>query len=172
MHVVLWSGTGAKGHYEGVFSLKGSLECPKSLNCLQSLEIGGKKFFTKGVFSSENSSASTGKREVWCIPKSLFSREKEENTYTPKSLQGVCGGPLRAVLVYRFWPPIENGQTLLVFTHAGNSPESLEHCKCPESLESMIVFMKPLVETAHFPTWVGLAGQGIDGCSVKSLWFC
>ena len=30
--------------------------------------------------------------------------EKKENTYTPKRLQGVCGGPLRAALVYRFWP--------------------------------------------------------------------
>ena len=67
--------------------------------------IGGKKVYTKGVFSSENPSASTGKNEVWCVPKSLSSREKEkEYTYTPKSLQGVCGGPLRAVLVYRFWP--------------------------------------------------------------------
>ena len=67
--------------------------------------IGGEKVYTKVVFSSENSSSSTGKREVWCIPKSLFSREKKENTYTPKRLQGVCGGPLRGVLVYRFWPP-------------------------------------------------------------------
>ena len=32
--------------------------------------------YTKGVFRSENSSASTGKKQVWCIPKSLFSREK------------------------------------------------------------------------------------------------
>ena len=55
------------------------------------------KAYTKGVFSSENSSASTGKTEVWCIPKSLFSREKKEKTYTPKSLPGVCGGPLRRV---------------------------------------------------------------------------
>ena len=46
---------------------------------------GGRRFINrrekgihhKGVFSSENSSASTGKKEVWCIPKSLFSREKE-----------------------------------------------------------------------------------------------
>ena len=35
------------------------------------------------------------------MPKSLFSREKKENAYTPKSLQGVRGRPLRAVLVYR-----------------------------------------------------------------------
>ena len=73
----------------------------------------GKNVYTKGVFSSENSSASTGKKEVWCIPKSLFSREKKERkTYTPKSLQGVCGGPLRRALVYRFWPP----KSVIAFT--------------------------------------------------------
>ena len=66
--------------------------------------IGGSKVYTKGVFSSENSSASTSKKEVWCIPKSLFSREKKENTYTAKSLQGGRWGPLRAVLLYRLWP--------------------------------------------------------------------
>ena len=41
----------------------------------------GKKEHTKGVFSSENSSASTGKKEVWFIPKSLFSREKERKIH-------------------------------------------------------------------------------------------
>ena len=35
------------------------------------------KICTKGVFSSENTFASTGKKQVWCVPKSLFSREKE-----------------------------------------------------------------------------------------------
>ena len=59
---------------------------------------------TKGVFSSENSTVSTGKKEVWCLLKSLFSREKKEKTHTPKSLPGVCGGPLRTGLVYKFWP--------------------------------------------------------------------
>ena len=47
--------------------------------------IGGKKVYTKGVFSSENSSASTGKREVWCIPKSLFSREKGRKMHIRQS---------------------------------------------------------------------------------------
>ena len=59
----------------------------------------GKKVYTKGVFSSENSSASTGKKEAWCMPKSLFWREnfkRREKTYTPKSLPGVCGGHLFA----------------------------------------------------------------------------
>ena len=58
--------------------------------------FGGKEVYTKGVFSSENSSASTGKKEVWCMPKSLFSRGHEGvyiYIYTPKSLQGVVGDP-------------------------------------------------------------------------------
>ena len=46
---------------------------------------------SKGVFSSENSSASTGKKEVWFIPKSSFSREEKEKDYIPKSLPAVCG---------------------------------------------------------------------------------
>ena len=68
--------------------------------------IRRKEVYTKGVCGSEKSSASTGKNEVWFIPKSLFSRETEGNAYTPKSLQGVCWGPLHAALVYRFRPPI------------------------------------------------------------------
>ena len=39
--------------------------------------------------------------------KPCFQGKTKENTYTPKSLQGGCEGPLRAVLVYRFWPPIK-----------------------------------------------------------------
>ena len=40
--------------------------------------------------------------------KPCFQGKKKENTYTPKRFQGVRGAPLRAVLVYRFWPPIFN----------------------------------------------------------------
>ena len=36
--------------------------------------------------------------------KACFQGEKQQNTHTPKRLQGVCGGPLRAALVHRFWP--------------------------------------------------------------------
>ena len=68
--------------------------------------FGGKKVYTKGVFSSENSSASTGKKRFGVYQKACFQGKRKEITYTPKSLQGVCGGPLRAALVYRFWPPI------------------------------------------------------------------
>ena len=69
------------------------------------------KVYTKGVFSCESSSASTGRKRFF-IPRSLFLRERR-NTYTPKSFSGrwcvcvcVCGGPLRTVLVCRFWPPM------------------------------------------------------------------
>ena len=48
-----------------------------------------REVYTKVVLSSENSGASTGKKEVWCIPKSLFSRERRKNPYTPKSLPGL-----------------------------------------------------------------------------------
>ena len=45
------------------------------------------------------------KNRFGVYPKPGFQGKKKENTYTPKRLQGVRGGPLRAVLVYRFWPP-------------------------------------------------------------------
>ena len=47
------------------------------------------------------------KKRFGVYQRACFHREKKENTYTPKSLQGVCGGPLRAALVYGFWPPKE-----------------------------------------------------------------
>ena len=97
--------------------MKGCKRARRLRCCLAPLTqqfFGGTKVYTKGVLSSENSSPLTGKKEVWCIPKSLFSREKKENAYTPKSLQGVCGGPLRAVLVYRFWPPSSYPKHVLV----------------------------------------------------------
>ena len=60
--------------------------------------FGGKKVYTKGVFSSENSSASTGKKEVWCIPKSLFSREKGgKYIYTKEPSRWLLGSPSRSI---------------------------------------------------------------------------
>ena len=73
--------------------------------------IGGKKVYTKGVFSSESSSDSTGKNRGLVHTKNLVFKEKKAKTYTPKSLPGVCRGPLRRALVYRFWPPINMGKT-------------------------------------------------------------
>ena len=51
------------------------------------------KVYTKGVFRSENSSAQQAKKGL-VYTKNLVFKEK--------SLQGVCWGPLRAVVVYRF----------------------------------------------------------------------
>ena len=45
------------------------------------------------------------KKRFGVYQKACSQGKKKENTYTPKSLQGVCGGPLRAILVYRFLPP-------------------------------------------------------------------
>ena len=62
--------------------------------------FGGEKVSTKGVFSSENSSTSTGRKEVWYIPKSLFQGEKKEtHIYTKEPSNPFA-------LVYRFWPRI------------------------------------------------------------------
>ena len=68
------------------------------------ISAGGEKVCTKGVFSSENSSASTGRKKFGVYQKACFQGKKKENTYTPKRLQGVCGGPLHGVLVY-----VDNG---------------------------------------------------------------
>ena len=65
-----------------------------------------KKKYTPKVFSALKTHVpQRAKKRFGCLPKSLFSREKKEKTYTPKSLPGVGVGPLRTVLVYRFWPP-------------------------------------------------------------------
>ena len=69
--------------------------------------FGGTEVYTKGAFSSENSSALKGaKKKGLVYTKKLVFKGKEGKTYPPQSLQGVCGGSLRAVLVYRFRPPI------------------------------------------------------------------
>ena len=58
------------------------------------------------MFSALETQVPQQAKKVWCIPKGLFSREKEGEYIYTKGLQGVCGGTLRAILVYRFWPPI------------------------------------------------------------------
>ena len=95
-----------------------------------------KTVYTKGVFSSENSSASTGKKRGLVYTKKPVSREKKENTYTPKSLQGVCGGPLRAALVYRFWPPTVRVHTPGVMSICG---VTCELGKCAHSARRVMV---------------------------------
>ena len=44
------------------------------------------------------------KKRFGVYQKRLFSREKQENTCTPKSLAGVCGGAHHAALVYTIGP--------------------------------------------------------------------
>ena len=76
-----------------VYGLSGPVLCDTAR-----LSFGGKKVYTKGVFSSENLSASTGKKEVWCIPKSLFSRDKGgKYIYTKEPLRWLLGTPSRSV---------------------------------------------------------------------------
>ena len=65
---------------------------------LLSQSIGGEKVYTKVVFSLENSSSSIGKKEVWCILKSLFSREKEgKYIYTKEASGCLWGTPSRSI---------------------------------------------------------------------------
>ena len=65
----------------------------------------GKKFLPKCFQLWKLKCLNRQKRGLVYTKKLVFKRKKKENTFTPKSLQGVCGGPLRTVLVYRFWPP-------------------------------------------------------------------
>ena len=62
------------------------------------VSFGGKKVYTKAVFSSYNSSASTGKKQVWCKPKTLFSGEKEAKyIYTKEASRCSWGTPSRSI---------------------------------------------------------------------------
>ena len=72
--------------------------------------IGGKKVYTKGVFSSENSSASTGKKGLVYTKKLVFKGKTRKIHIHQRAFKVVVGGPLRAALVYRFWPPKWRGQ--------------------------------------------------------------
>ena len=58
----------------------------------------GKNVYTKGVFSSENQSASTGKKQVWCITKKLVFKGKEgNNIYTKEPPRRLWGSPSRCI---------------------------------------------------------------------------
>ena len=67
--------------------------------------LEGRKYTPKVFSALKTQVPQQAKRGLVYTKKLVFKGKKKENTYTPKSLQGVCGGPLRAVLVYRFWPP-------------------------------------------------------------------
>ena len=77
---------------------------------------GKTNVYTKGVLSSENSSASTGKQKGFGVYQTDCCQGKRRTkTFTPKSLPSVCGGSLRAMFVYRFWPPIPLGSFETIF---------------------------------------------------------
>ena len=64
------------------------------------------KTYTPKVFSALKTQVpQQAKKRFAVYQKACFQGRKKENTYTPKSLQGVCGGLLRAVLVNRFCGP-------------------------------------------------------------------
>ena len=67
--------------------------------------LEGQKYTPKVFSGLKIQVPQQAKKRFGVYPKASFQGKKKENTYTPKSLQGVCGGPLRAVLVYRLWPP-------------------------------------------------------------------
>ena len=59
--------------------------------------------YTPKVFSALKTQVSRqAKKRFGVYPKPCSQEKKKENAYTLKSLQGVCGGPLRTVLLYRF----------------------------------------------------------------------
>ena len=71
-------------------------------------QFGGKKYTPKGFSALKTQAPQQAKKDFGVYQKACFQGKRRKNAYTPKSLQGVCGGPLRAVLVYRFWPPIND----------------------------------------------------------------
>ena len=62
----------------------------------------GKKYTPKVFSALKTQVPQQAKKRFGVYQKACFQGKKKENTYTPKSLQGVCGGPLRAVLVCNF----------------------------------------------------------------------
>ena len=69
--------------------------------------------YTQKVFSALKTQVpQQAKKRFGVYQKACFQGKKKENAYTPKSLQGACWGPLDAILLYRFWPPITTELTL------------------------------------------------------------
>ena len=73
---------------------------------IHSFDWEGKKYTPEVCSALKTQVPQQAKKRFGVYQKACFQWKKKENTYTPKSLQGVCMGPLRTVLVYRFWPPI------------------------------------------------------------------
>ena len=81
------------------------------LKCSISLENfrREKSIHTKVFSALKTQVPQQAKNRFGVYQKACFQGKKKgpekETTYTPKRLPGVCGGPLRIVLVYRFWAP-------------------------------------------------------------------
>ena len=63
----------------------------------------GEKYTPKVFSALKTQVPQQAKKRFGVYQKACFQGKKKENTYTPKSLQGGCGGPLRAALVYRLF---------------------------------------------------------------------
>ena len=68
--------------------------------------VGKNLVYTKVLSALRTQAPQQAKKRFGVYQKACFQGKRRQNVYTPKSLRGVCEGPLRAVLVYRFWPPI------------------------------------------------------------------
>ena len=62
-------------------------------------KVGGKKYTPKVFSALKIQVPQQAKKRFGVYQKACFQGKKRENTCTPKSLQGGCWGPLRAVLV-------------------------------------------------------------------------
>ena len=98
--------TGGLGTHQKEFEhkcCKGfTLTC--DLLCLPgSASFGGKKYTPKVFSALKTQVPQQAIKRFGVYQKASF--QGKEKTYAPKSLPGVCGGPLRTALVYRFWPP-------------------------------------------------------------------
>ena len=99
-------------------------------------------------FVSETKCLNRPKKEAWCILKLLVLRgRRAKNIRTPKSLPGICRGPRRTVLVYRFGRP----KSLEKVHEVWKSLESVRSRLFPDFLQSR--------EVSH--------GVGADGVGVK-----
>ena len=67
--------------------------------------LEGKKYTPKVFSALKLKCLNRQEKRFGVYQKASFQGKEKENTYTPKSLQGVCGERFRAVLVYRFRPP-------------------------------------------------------------------
>ena len=83
-----------------------ALQLSHCRGCANVLRSQGKKYPPKVFSALKTQVPRQAKKRFGVYQKACFQGKQKENTYTPKGLQGVCGGPLRAALVYRFSPPI------------------------------------------------------------------